>query len=198
MKTRIPLVVLGAAAVAPALAADYVGTLKPPALPVLSARLDSLAPFALPGFAAAHAAEDNAFRLKLGYRYSPFLKVEGELNDFARAPFDSFSRPDLASGFRATGFGVDTVATLPVWRFSFYGRLGAYHGQARNAFAPTAVSLLGDGAGRTRWRYGLGMQYDFTKALGVRAEVERYAPLGTPLANDGEADLFSVGLRWRF
>ena len=47
----------------------------------------------------------------------------------------------LASAFRSTGFGVDTVATLPLWRFSFYGRMGAYRGDARNGFGIYSTSL---------------------------------------------------------
>ena len=62
-----------------------------------------------------------------------------------------------------------------------------------------STSLLTDNAARgARWRYGLGMRYDFTKALGIHAELERYSPLGSPLQADSDADLFSVGLAWRF
>jgi hypothetical protein len=42
------------------------------------------------------------------------------------------------------------------------------------------------------------MRYDFTKSLGIRAEVERYSPLGTPLDTQIETDLISVGVSWRF
>jgi hypothetical protein len=128
--------------------------------------------------------------------------VESEFVDFGRAPADIFASPGtLSSAFRnSTGFGVDTVATLPVWRsFSFYGRLGAFRGEARNPFATYSTSLLGEGAARgTRLRYGLGMRYDFTKALGIHAEMERYSPLGTAQAGDPESELFSVGVNWRF
>jgi hypothetical protein len=140
-------------------------------------------------------------RLKLGYKYSRFFSVESEFVDFGRAPADIFTSPgNLASAFRSTGFGVDTVATLPVWRsFSFYGRLGAYRGEARNPFAAYSTSLLGENAPRgTRLRYGLGMRYDFTKALGIHAEMERYSPLGSLQAGEPESELFSVGVNWRF
>jgi hypothetical protein len=141
---------------------------------------------------------DNAYQLKLGYKYSRFLSVEGQFNDFARAPMDLFGGPSsLTSPFRGAGFGVDTIATLPVWRFSFYGRFGAYHGDARTPFSTYSTSLLGDARG-TRLRYGLGVRYDFTQAFGIVAEMERYSPIASPFASDGEADLFSVGLRWRF
>jgi len=42
------------------------------------------------------------------------------------------------------------------------------------------------------------MRYDLTKSLGIRAEMERYSPLGSTTGGEPEADLFSVGLMWRF
>jgi OOP family OmpA-OmpF porin len=179
---------------------DYLGILKPPKSSLGEpAGFFSVATVSPIGFAPSRGI-DNGYRLKLGYKYSRYFSVEGELVDFGRSPSDVFANPgNLASAFRSTGFGVDTVATLPVWRsFSFYGKLGAYRGDTRNAFSAYSTSLLGDNAGRTRWRYGLGMRYDFTKAFGIHAELERYSPLGTPLASDAEADLVTVGVMWRF
>ena len=188
---------LAASAASGAAAENYLGTLK----------LPSPQPNAPTGFYSFSAASptalaprlgDGGYRLKLGYKYSRYLAVESEYVDFgssAGLPFASAA--NLASGFRSTGVGVDTVATLPIWRqFSFYGRLGAYSG-SRNIFSSTPVSLLGDNT-RARVRYGLGVRYDFTKAFGIRAELERYSPLATPLTNEPEADIFSVGVSWRF
>jgi OmpA-OmpF porin, OOP family len=150
--------------------------------------------------AAALRAVDSGYRFKLGYKYSRYLSFESEFVDFGRTPADIFTSPgNLASAFRSTGFGVDTVATLPVWRsFSFYGRMGAYHGEVRNAFAMYSTSLLDSAARGTRWRYGLGVRYDFTNAFGIHAELERYSPLGSPLAGEPDSELVSVGVAWRF
>jgi hypothetical protein len=181
---------------------DYLGGLKPPksGLPAPAGFFSLESTGTANGFAPARLAE-NGFRLKLGYKYSRYFSVESQFVDFARAPGEMFSSPgNIASAFRATGFGVDTVATVPVWRsFSFYGRLGAYRGDTVNAFSTYSTSLLSGTAARsTRWRYGLGMRYDFTRSLGIRAEVEHYSPLGSPLASDLEADQVSVGVSWRF
>ena len=51
---------------------------------------------------------------------------------------------------------------------------------------------------KTVYRHGLGVRYDFTKAFGIHAELERYSPLGTPLGNEPDSDLVSVGVAWRF
>ncbi len=186
-----------------ATAEDYVGGLKPPksSEPQAPAGFLSLASEPVASFAPARInGGTDGVRLKLGYRYSRYFAVEGQFVDFGRSAAEMYASPGtLSSAFRSTGFGVDTVAMLPWRSFSFYGRMGAYRGESRNAFAQYSTSLLGDGASRgTRWRYGLGARYDFTKSLGIRAEVERYSPLGTPLDAQVETDLISVGVSWRF
>jgi len=201
-RTSLAAVALASIAFA-ATAEDYVGGLKPPkpsdAHPSGSI---SLASEPVPSFATQrlNGVGDGGYRLKLGYQYSRFLAVETQFVDFGRTSGDFFStNPNLSSAFRSTGFGVDTVAMLPWRSFSFYGRLGAYRGESRNAFAQYSTSLLGDSSSRgTRWRYGMGVRYDFTKSLGIKAEVERYSPLGTPLDPQAETDLVSIGLSWRF
>ncbi len=202
MISRYGLAVLACAALpAAAMAEDYLGGLKLPK-PGVSAREGTLSLESEPfGPFGSPRSVDTGYRFKLGYQYSRYLSVESEFIDFGRTPADVFASPgNLSSAFHGTGFGVDTVATLPVWRsVSLYGRLGAYHGETRNAFAMYSTSLLGDGAARgTRWRYGLGVRYDFTKAFGIHAELERYSPLGSPLAGEPDSDQVSVGFAWRF
>lgn len=177
---------------------DYVGVLKPP-------RDLRFAPgaYAITTPATAGPAwfdADHGQRLTLGYKYSRYFSVEGELVDPGRAAGDPFaSSPGVAGGFRAPGFGVDTIATLPIWRLSLYGRVGAFRGDALHGpLQPANPYLLGDAARGTRWRAGLGMRYDFTRSLGIKAELERQSPFASPFAPEGEADQFSVGLSWRF
>ena len=203
MTPRIAFALAFAMLPAMAAAEDYLGGLKlPRSTEPARGGTFSFASEPISSFTSSTArATDSGMRLKLGYKYSRFFAVESEFVDFGRAPADIFASPgNLASAFRSTGFGVDTVATLPVWRsFSFYGRLGAYRGEARNAFAAYSTSLLGENAPRgTRWRYGLGMRYDFTKAFGIHAEMERYSPLGFDRGAEPESELFSLGVNWRF
>jgi OmpA-OmpF porin, OOP family len=186
------------AAAGPAGAENYVGTLKLPSAAPSSPSGFYTFSAATPPALSTRLAGDNGYRFKLGYKYSRYLAVESEYVDFGSAAGTPFANPaSLSSGFRSTGFGIDTIAMLPIWRqFSFYGRLGAYSG-SRNIFSSAPVLLVADSP-RARVRYGLGVRYDFTKALGIRAELERYSPLASPLTNEPEADLFSVGVSWRF
>ena len=121
-------------------------------------------------------------------------------SDFGRPPGTSFSMSEAYAGARHTGFGVDTIGTLPVSnRFSFYGRFGAFRGDARPVIGSTLPTLIGEtGRGGTRLRYGLGLRYDFSKAFGLRAEFERYSTAGGNMLSDVDSEMLSVGLMWRF
>jgi hypothetical protein len=205
MAQPLRLAALAMAATLPALAAaeDYVGGLKVPrtsqqfgsAFSLASEPINTFSPWQTDSALRA----DNGMKLRLGYSYSRYFSVESEFIDYGRGPADIFASPgNLVSAFRNTGYGVSTVATLPVWSsFSFYGRLGAYNGVVRNEFGSYSTSLLLGNPGGTRWRYGLGVRYDFSQRLGVHADIERYTPVGTPLG-EPEGDQFSIGLNWRF
>ena len=178
-------------------AADYLGTFKPPTAGFVPSGIYSFAN--IPVDTGSAGPVDQQTRLKLGYQYSRYFAVESEFVDSLRN--DVFASPgNLTSAFRSTSFGVDTVATLPVWRLSFYGRMGAYRGDPRSLFASYSTSLLGgDSPSRSRWRYGLGMRYDITKAIGVRAEMERYSLMGgSSFNNEPESEQISLGVSWRF
>jgi hypothetical protein len=180
----------------PALGADYVGTLRAPQSTFTPAGTYSFA--TVPG--PAGLAGDGGYRLKLGYKPSRYFAVVGEVVDFGRVDNPFASPADLASQFRSTGFGVDTIAMLPLWRFSFYGRMGAYRGDARGGYGWHPMPLADNQFTRgTRLRYGLGLRYDFTRSLGLRAELERHSPLREPLLTEIDSgDQVSVGLSWRF
>lgn len=196
---RLSALAVAALPLAAAAAENYLGVLRLPNSSLESPNgLYSFSSSPIAALASGSAA-DNTYRFKLGYKYSRYFAVETQFNDFSR-PSEMFGSPaSLASNFRSTGFGVDTIATLPVWRFSFYGRMGAYRGDGRNPFSAYSTSLLADNSSHgTRLRYGLGVRYEFTKAFGIHADVERYSPLGSPLAGEPESDLFSVGVNWRF
>ena len=201
MRPSRTLLVLAIASASSAAWGNYVGQLRPPqSLVAPGSGFFAFASPALLGLSPTLNTEPGQ-RVKLGYKASRYFEITGEYVDFGRSSTNPFANPAvLSSGFRSTGFGVDTIATLPLWnRFSLYGRLGAYRGDARPAFAPYSTSLLQSDATRgTRMRYGLGATYDISKAFGIRAELERYSLVGHPLAADSETDTISVGVLWRF
>lgn len=137
-------------------------------------------------------------RIRIGYEYSPYLAVEGE---YFRA--GKLSAPSANPAFQvgrsgARGFGLDAVGTLPFWyRFSLLGKAGVRRvdiDQDSLAIPP----VLANGA-LIQGRLGLGLQYNFSRSLGFRAEVERYRNLGTDRAiADTDGDVYSLGVMFRF
>ena len=198
MKPKAPVFAAFAIALpGAALCDDYVGTLRAPQSTLTPPGIYSFATAPDP---LAALASDSVYRLKLGYKPSRYFAVEGEVVDFGPVQ-DPFRSPnDLSAQFRSTGFGVDTIAMLPIWRFSFYGRMGAYRGDGRAGYAWHPMPLAGDKfSNSTRLRYGLGMRYDFTRSLGVRAELERHSSLRDPFTTEFDSsEQLSLGLSWRF
>jgi hypothetical protein len=198
MKPKAFIAAAIASAVPGAVVADnYVGTLRAPQSTLTPPGVYSFA--SAPDPVAALAA-DSVYRLKLGYKPSRYFAVEGEVVEFGKVE-DPFRSPaDLSSQFRSTGIGVDTIAMLPVWGFSFYGRMGAYRGDARAGYAWHPAPLAGGQfTGGTRLRMGLGLRYDFTRSLAARAELERHSGLRDPLASEFDSgDQVSLGVSWRF
>jgi hypothetical protein len=198
-RARWAVVFLVSLPLAAAAQENYLGMLKPPRQAPEPA--PGLYSFSTPLFGLTPRLDsDLGYRLKLGYKYSRYFAVEGEVVDTGPGSSNPFASPSaLSPSFRSTGFGVDTVATLPLWRFSFYGKLGAFRGDGRsNGFSTYQPSLFTDPYRGTRLRAGLGLRYDFTRTLGVRAELERQAPLGSSFGSEAEADQVSVGVLWRF
>jgi opacity protein-like surface antigen len=53
---------------------------------------------------------------------------------------------------------------------------------------------VSDDDSETGITFGLGLRYDFTRNLGVRAEWQRYQEVG----DDLDVDVMSVGVIWKF
>lgn len=79
-------------------------------------------------------------------------------------------------------------------------RFGVNYAEARDSFAGTGAVRVLDPSPRkwaASYKFGGGLQYDFTDALGVRGEVERYR-MNDAVGNKGDVDMVSIGLVYRF
>ncbi|HEY0856155.1 MAG TPA: outer membrane beta-barrel protein [Albitalea sp.] len=125
---------------------------------------------------------DTGGKIYGGYGITPNVGVELGYAELGKADSD-------AGSVRGRGLFVDLVGTVPITdSFSAIGRVGAFNGKAKTS--------LGNSDSSTNAKYGLGVQYDFTKQTGLRAEWERYRfePFGTK----ANADLFSIGVNHKF
>jgi OOP family OmpA-OmpF porin len=99
------------------------------------------------------------------------------------------------------GVNLDAVGILPVTeKFAALARLGLTYTEAKTTFSSNgAIQPLRTNASKkeANFKVGLGLQYAFTPALGLRGEWERYRA-NDAVGNEGDIDMFSIGLVYRF
>lgn len=148
---------------------------------------------------------DSGWKLFGGYRFNQYLALEGGLFDLGGFGFTANTTPlgTLTGAAEFNGYNLDLVGFLPFGdtdTWSAFGRIGYGSTQADSSFTSTgAVTVLVPqfSARETGIKYGAGIQMDFNPSWGARLEYERYA-VGDALGNDGDIDLMSIGLVYRF
>ena len=145
----------------------------------------------------------RGYKLFGGYQFNKNLALEGGYFDLGEFGYRANTVPagSLTGNIKLRGLNLDLVGTVPITeKFSAFGRVGVAHTQARDAFVGTgAVRVLNPNPSSrdTNLKLGLGLQYAFTPALSVRAELERYR-VDDAIGNKGDIDMVSVGLVYRF
>lgn len=138
-----------------------------------------------------------------GYQLNRYVAIEGGYFDLGKFDFKADTVPTgtLNGDIKLRGVNLDALGMLPVTeKLSLLGRVGVNYAEARDAFSGTGrVSVQNPNPSKSQANYkaGLGLQYAFTDALAMRAEVERYR-INDAVGNRGDVDLISVGLVYRF
>jgi len=158
------------------------------------------------GLTATSIADDDrdrGYKLFGGYQYNKYLAVEAGYFDLGQFGFVANTVPTgtLNGDIKVKGVNMDVVGILPLTeKFSAFGRLGVTYADTKGNFSGTgAVNVLDPSPSKrdTNLKVGLGVQYAFTEALSLRAEIERYR-INDAVGNKGDIDLASVGLVYRF
>ena len=156
------------------------------------------------GFASTIVDDDRDTGYKLfgGYKFNKNFALEGGYFDLGKFGFTATTVPagTLTGDIKLRGLNLDAVGILPITsRFSAFGRVGLNHAEARDSFTGTGIAVLNPNPSKrdTNYKFGAGLQYDFTESLGMRVEAERYR-INDAVGNKGDIDLFSVGLIYRF
>lgn len=158
------------------------------------------------GFSRTTITDDDrstGYKIFGGYQYNRYLAVEAGYFDLGNFGFNATTVPagTLSGNIKLKGLNLDLVGTLPISeKLSVMGRVGANYADATDSFVGTgAVKVLDPNPSErdTNLKVGLGLQYAFTPALAMRAEVERYR-INDAIGNKGDIDLVSLGLVYRF
>jgi OOP family OmpA-OmpF porin len=144
-----------------------------------------------PGGAGSCDDEDTAYKLFGGYKFNRNLAIEG-----GYTPLGESSRGSVTG--EATAWELLGVGSFPLGNnFSIYGKLGFYSGELEVS-SPVASGKKTT----TDLTYGAGVQFDFARNLGVRAEWQRYQGMEFPTTSvssgDTDIDVLSLGVLWMF
>jgi OmpA-OmpF porin, OOP family len=116
--------------------------------------------------------DDTAFKLYAGYKFHPNVAVEG-----------GWAQLYDKGGTEVTSLEVVALGMFPLTQqFSLLGKLG---------LASVDVDSSAGGDTKTELTYGIGVQFEATPKIGVRAQWQRYD-------TEEEIDLLSVGVVFRF
>lgn len=150
---------------------------------------------------------DLGLKVFLGYSFNENFALEGGYFNMGRpASYNGTITAPTAATFsgkiEGQGVNLDMVGTLPVANgFSLFGRLGAAYFQTKASATATAGNLTGYGNATSNKFvpvYGVGAQYDFTKAIAGRIEVQRFGKVGNSNTGSGDVDFYSAGIVFKF
>lgn len=146
------------------------------------------------GFVGSCDDDDTGWKVYGGYQFTKNWGLE-----FGYVDFGELDVKGTILGIPATakaevdGWTLSGVGTLPFTdNFSGFAKLGLIRAEADIKATVGGVTVSDDDSS-TEWTAGLGVKYDFTKNVSLRAEWERFNDLG-----DDDADLLSVGLVFKF
>lgn len=145
----------------------------------------------------------TGYKIFGGYSFNKYFALEGGYFDLGKFGFTATTLPagTLNGEAKFKGFNLDGVLSLPFTeKFSAFGRIGVNNAEAKDAFSGTGlVNVLDPDPSKrtTNIKYGAGLQYDFTKAFGMRVEMERFR-VNDAVGNKGDIDLLSLGVLIRF
>lgn len=127
--------------------------------------------------------KDAAWRILGGYQFNRYFAAELGYHNLGEA-----SAP--AGATEGNAWELVGIASYPIAnQFSVYGKLGGYRGELEGP---------GGKESNTDLTYGAGLQYDFTKQIGVRGEWQRYNKMGGGAVVETDVDVLSLGVVYRF
>ncbi|HWM42885.1 MAG TPA: outer membrane beta-barrel protein [Burkholderiales bacterium] len=143
--------------------------------------------------------KDTAWKIFGGFMFNRHFGLEVGYVDLGEVSYsgttDAFGpiEPVTDGKVEVWGLNISAIGALPVTeQFSVFGKLGLFFwdAEANDTTGGLPFSAQDDGADLS---FGVGLSYNFTRNLGVRAEWEMFQKV-----SDADASLVSVGLLWRF
>lgn len=158
------------------------------------------------GFSSTSISEDDTstdYKIFGGYQFNRYFAVESGFFELGSFGYKATTVPPgtLNGDIKIRGINLDLVGILPITdKFSAFARAGVTRAESKDRFSGTgAVTVIDTNPSEydNNYKYGVGVEYKVTDALGLRAEAERYR-INDAVGNKGDIDMFSAGLVYRF
>ena len=144
-----------------------------------------------PGFSCD--SKDTAWKIFGGYKFSPYIAVEGTYGDWGEISQSGsvFGIPISATG-EIWSVGVAAVGMLPLGgdRFSLFGKVGLLYTEQKVTVTATGFFTQTEKRDETELHFGFGALFNITPNFSLRGEWERL--------EDSEVDIISIGAQFRF
>ncbi len=146
---------------------------------------------------------DIGYKIFAGYQMNNYFALEGGYFDLGKFNYQATTIPAGSQFGELTfrGWNIDLVGTLPLTeRSSLFARIGAHESTADVDFVGTgAVNILTPHYKKrsNHYKFGVGYEYQFSSALALRLEAERYR-MDDAVGNRGDIDLYSLNILYRF
>jgi OmpA-OmpF porin, OOP family len=155
---------------------------------------------------------DSSWSLFVGYRFMPYLAVEGGYVDLGTAGYTANVLVDdgevgiataITGDISSSGFALSGLGILPIGEsFEAFARLGVYYADTD---VDLTVAALGESEsanekeGETEFLWGIGGAYNFSDAWAVRLEYSQFMDIGDEeLSGEYDVDRWSLGVTYTF
>lgn len=143
----------------------------------------------------------TAVRITGGYQYTPNVAVELSYGDYGSAtgsavvpPFGLVTAKEAASGFQ-----LSAVGSLPISNnFALTGKLGVANTTVKLSGTALGVAVNVGSTSSTTLAAGVGVRYDFSKAVSLRAQYESLGNIKDPSGQKYGLSLISAGVSFAF
>lgn len=143
-------------------------------------------------------AQDTGYKVFGGYQLSRNFALEAGYFNLGKFSYTTMLPGGAMNGrYEIEGLNLDLVGMLPLGeKWSALARLGVQRALTRDGFDGPgfpAYASVDNSQRDNNIKLGVGLQYEISSSILVRAEAERYR-VKDGLGNDGDVNLFSVSL----
>lgn len=153
-----------------------------------------------PGVFTSVSDTDTSVKLFGGFEFNHNFAVEAGYADLGEASVDYTDLTDsMTESFEANALYVAAVGSIPVGQASLFGKVGFASWDMDYSVVSTFGVFGTASASGTDPMFGLGVKFDATNTLMLRAEFERFMDVGDQNATgQADVDVLSVGAALKF